>query len=407
MNQEQPDSIKLGGGGRIACLLKRLSPFEFATLKEFPWPTWAVVFAVVFSYLLTWQVWYRFDYFFDGSILHRTFVTQQLDSITRQTADIILVGSSLARSLDLNTLEYRTGRKSLRFNAGNANPWVSYRLFEKYERFVDKPRILLMDFSSGFFDNPSRCKIHRHYLQNVGRRTDFWCRPYEWNRQSFTEKFFPKKQPLRSFASVPPSYIYFPASGTSLADLETQHQRWLKQVSSLLTQSAPQLKSVWLPDDKSFTNSPLLEEMKDIATRCHKKGILLVIFEDPHVEPFAANGSDPITLAARARRKEWFQQLKSHENIVLIENDEYHLKAKHLHPATLVVSDGAHMTTGGTVFYANWLCNKMLSNPRICAQLRRPMNMPGDEVNLDEVIAQWRLKPPGQVASPLEKTKVR
>jgi hypothetical protein len=407
----EKDNVKIGGGGggqyrKIIAKIKQYSPFAFGTLKEVPILPLSALFTVIFYFTIVWFVRYKYDYVFVHGEHSRNFIVSQLNTETKINPNIVICGNSLNMSdINRSVLEGRMNTLSLNLSFPMMVTWVAYRQYEKFERFLDSPKILIINIADGYEASvPIQNKVVRQTALSYRQWYEIEVPQFDSSDLTLTMKISPTKMKLPSLLnpSLRESLLYSPLCNDVGADsYYPDHLAWNR--NDFEREPEPELLYLFWAKEESFAKVEPLIEIENIAKRCKSKGILFVLNESPYCRPFA-NGNSSIDIAANQRREEWFRRLESNDNIVLIRSDEFYTIQKDIRKVFLY-HDGHHMSYPGAVLYTHYLCDKLLSNKKFCKHLRIPYRQ-HNQTDFAQLITKLNLTPQNQsenikIAQPL------
>ncbi|MDR1923287.1 MAG: hypothetical protein LBQ66_02840 [Planctomycetaceae bacterium] len=394
--------VKIGGGGQDKethfqdkdaqdkvprtwlAWAKQHSPFAFGTLKEIPFPSWALPFVLVF-FCLIWRGYERnvdMSPSMSGQSLSHFLYSVKNKKIP--PPEVLIGGCSMngmavIRSLLERHLKTNVGKVSI----GSCWIWEIERILKKYPKETKNVRMVLVDIRAGqLSSSPSEHYFRNgetfHFLKDVtdispdNLRFITKLKENEFLKKSKSSLYLPMKFSLRRIRlslKYPATADFFEARYTniSFANASKKRQRAASEhakklgdnanVESHLTKySDEQEKAVW-----------------QFVKYCKSRNITVVF----NFTPTWYNYPSP-----------------KPEGKVLTESDHRFLAlcyALDLHPTCKVIHsfknfheiipnaddakylfDTVHMTKEGATIYTNWLANQMLKDQKIMTALKTP-----------------------------------
>jgi len=376
---EESNVKRRGRLGQWATWLKRYSPFGFETLHEVPWPTWGLVFAVLFFCL----IWKGYERAFDGTSTLSGGIGHFIYTVRTKKAalpEVLICGSSIS-GLGVDKVLLET---NLKMPVGKATVddcwlWEADRILKKYGEETRNVKIVLIDFHCSWlgsapyewrFQNGNTFHVFKD-ITDLSRRNLSFVDKLSNNKQITNRSpfFLPMKVTLgglfRTFVH-PPAVDGHERLWASPYYVEAQ-----KSTQKKMREAAQASSS-----DQTFHLNKYSDEMEaavwDFVAYCQSRNIFVVFNIPPtwHRHPVIKPEGKKLTKADR-RFLDLCQALEGTPNCAVTFLRTFHEIVPEIDDAD-VLFDQYHLTKNGAAIYTNWLADQMRKNPKINAALQSP-----------------------------------
>ncbi len=371
---EKTNNVNLGGGGRIACLLKRLSPFEFTTLKGWPKFPWAVVVAILVYYQLSIGFTHS-TAFLTNKLINNSkrkevadavrFLVQENSRQPHKPQCLIMGTSKLAAGLDTHLLEKKLSMPVSKATINGSNLSESYAFLKKHENECKHVRLLFLTVDPECFDlrifdiRKTRLRI----MQEFGKRSPL---APGLPRQSVIDSMLPLRTSLTQIESNLQPHSLFkdicrsrpPISDPSRGNIIALYEK------HVATRKA---KKTTVP----ICSSEAMSITLDMVQYCKEKGIHLVLLIAPTWRGFN-NFPEQSSIARRDQDFLGFiNHLHANSNCTVVVARHFEDILPNINPGDCFF-DAIHMSDKGATIYTNWLADQMLADPKIVKALNTP-----------------------------------
>ena len=364
---------------RWVAWLKRYSPFGFGTLKEFPCPTWAVVFAILFFGM----IWRGYERHVDTArVLHGAVscFTYRIRVQKEPLPEVLVLGSSMnGRGIVREDLEKKLKRPVAKSTISACWLWEAHQILKKYPNETKKVKLVCIDFPAYRLNFPVHMRKFQngntfHSLKSV---TDMSAtnlsfmyklsnhlkdKPFE-NQSPI---FLPMKLSIRQiaqFSNEPPVDFHEDQWDTRLKMTSKKMLADWKKVQSRSTEPESHLKNY--ADEAELA-------IWDFVAYCQSRNIFVVFNIPPTWYKSPAFKPEGKTLTeADQRFLVLCQALEQTPNCAVVYLKNFREIAPRVDERYLMY-DTMHMTKKGATIHTNWLAEQMRKDPKIAAALKAP-----------------------------------
>ncbi|MGL4594831.1 MAG: hypothetical protein ACRCUY_08905 [Thermoguttaceae bacterium] len=383
-------NVKIGGGGETAkriggavlAFLKRISPFEFKTLQEFPFPTWAVPFAIVFFF----GIWHWYERNVDNSptINVKNGINALLHTDQNgkpQNPNCLVIGNShTGMSLHRDVLEKRLQLKSAKVALGSLVFRDTFNFVKKYESELSDVKVMMVNLSPRAF--------FRETLPYDKIRLRFFKNPFSYETCSapitIPEIFLPMRFSLRVISANQKSltssrefseYHEYVWNEPSYANVKKKYTESIENAAKTYRQKQERSVDTYQHRKIDSYQLPLVEQFADY---CAARGIFVVF------TVFPAEISRTFSWGPHAKPEDYeylsvVRAMQARRNcaVVIAANFDEILKTpRDYSKEPALTFDDGHMTEEGATIYTNWLVDQMLNDPKIMTALKTPRKPP-------------------------------
>jgi hypothetical protein len=382
----EKDNVKIGGWRQNGETNYHWSPFELKTLKEFPFPSWAVLFSVLFFGI----IWHYYEETINKYINVTSIMPNLSNFVYRyHTAkkplpEVLLAGGcSIAGNTYRKTLEERLGMPVGKTAQGGICFWEPERILKKYPNETKNVKIIIITLEHFVHGNFQYSKSHPllmqkgnsfHFLKDLTdlSLSNIMLLFKVCNNEDIKKKpiFLPPRFSLRSIADSKKNADINENYNSIERTVFTRHctNEKKKKMEALVMKNGDD-PNVQRHLDSYSDDSDC--DVRRLLTYCHSKGIFGIATIPPvwyKCPPYKPDGklteSDHRFLALVS-----FLEQQPNCKVLYLKN--FHDIIPNADDLELLI-DISHTTAKGTTVYTNWLADQMLNDPSIMTALKTP-----------------------------------
>ncbi|MDR2440723.1 MAG: hypothetical protein LBE12_15280 [Planctomycetaceae bacterium] len=378
-------NVKIGGGGQDRKTHYYL-PFEFKTLKEFPFPIWTVLFTLIFFGLI-WH-WYEETV---NKYINVTEIMPNLSNFVhlyhkmkKPLPEVLIAGGcSITGNTYRKDLEEKLGVPVGKVGQGGICFWEPERILKKYPEETKNVKVIVITLEHFMKGGVSYSKGHVllmqrgnsfHFLKDL---TDFSLQNIKLLYGMTTNETI-RKKPI----FLPPRFS-LRSIMNSVKNADTDENYNSIERSTLNRKCTSQKKKDIEDAIKRYGNDPNIQthlgsysddfdrDVRKLVEYCRSKKIFLIAT------------IPPVWYKLHPYKPEVPTTESDHRFLALIAflNQQPHCKVLYLKNFRDIIPDAEdsellidimHTTAKGATVYTNWLADQMLNDQKIMAALKTP-----------------------------------
>ncbi|MDR2409039.1 MAG: hypothetical protein LBE13_13125 [Bacteroidales bacterium] len=349
--------VKIGGRRLYSEIYKKAShwsPFAFGTLKEIPFPSWALPFTLLF-FCLIWRGYER-NYLPTSPIqdMLTAFVNTER-SHNPKRPEILITGSSLNRcGIYVKVMENITKNRVASTTISGGTAWEMQRIMMRYHHFFNNTKIIIYNVSPSSLYQSS-CHPRRLHLRRWGERKSIIDN--QGKNISFVQSLLPTRYSIKTiYCDLQFNEPYENFFYTNRKPIASENKSYQKAVRDYATNYE--------------CDNIRIQELYEFIKYCTNQGMYVIVnvmpndFAIPDSLPFP-NTDDP----GKRKFLVVLDELRLLPNCsVITMKDRNVIK----HPNKIIFYDPFHMTNVGAEVYTNWLVDQMLKDQKIVTALKTP-----------------------------------
>jgi hypothetical protein len=194
--------------------MSRWSPFAFGTLKEIPFPSWAIPFTILFFCL----IWRGYEKHVDHSVgimrsSHIPFLLQTEKAKIPRNAQVLFGGSSVSKGFNPYYMDTLLNMPTSTVWHNGGSPWEFHKILKKYPKECQHVRVVVHDLDMWMLRNtrlgsplilPGNGHVHSLYTWKGGflllKEITDWLPPNDTLKISRIEAILPYRCSIRNIS---------------------------------------------------------------------------------------------------------------------------------------------------------------------------------------------------------------
>jgi hypothetical protein len=352
------------------------SPFEFQTLKEFPFPIWTILFTSIFFAV----IWNRYEKNVDNSSI----VSGEISDFVKKERsnsplkpEICAVGASITgMGIERNVLSQKLKCNVAKIALGNNTIRETSNIIKKYENEFRNTKIIIVEYQIFNIRKDTRDPIKQRFrfLKNI------FDTKYTYMQLTWAEMFLPIRFSIRDIKkninivfdgkSIGHEAIWTSSSYAKLKEHYTNNIQ--KNITVFREREKNGVQNVNFPLEQ--LEESLISEAMKLLEYCRTKGIF-VIFS---VYPGEISRHFPCGNKLSSIEYKYLASIRELQNqpdcaVIIADNfNDILLEPRDYEKKPALTFDNAHMTHEGAEVYTNWLADQMLNDLKVMTALKTP-----------------------------------